>query len=263
VCFAISKIVVHLPNPGRTFSAVVGVDANIESETKGSVVFSVIVGSKVVLQSEVLKSNMEGVPIEANLDGATELMLEVGDAGDGVGGDQADWADALVTLTNGKSLWLGDMPLRDKRSAVAMKLPRTSELPFAFLYDGRSSDDLLWTWQKKSVKEELDRNRTQYALIWTDLKTGLEIRCVAVEYADFPVIEWTVYFKNTGRENTPILENIQALNVNLERGRQGEFILHHWKGDCEYWHKRGPDLYEPLYQTLLPSADLYFATPDG
>jgi alpha-galactosidase len=48
----------------------------------------------------------------------------------------------------------------------------------------------------------------------------LELRCVAIDYHDFPTIEWTVYFKNTGSNDTPILENIRALDVQLDRGRR-------------------------------------------
>jgi len=38
---------------------------------------------------------------------------------------------------------------------------------------------------------------------------------MAVDYADFPAFEWTVYFKNPGKQNTPILEKIQGLDVTL------------------------------------------------
>ena len=41
--------------------------------------------------------------------------------------------------------------------------------------------------------------------------------CVATEYADFPVVEWTVWLKNTGDKDTPLLENIQGLDARFER----------------------------------------------
>ncbi len=53
---------------------------------------------------------------------------------------------------------------------------------------------------------------------------------MAVEYADFPAVEWTVYFKNTGSENTPLLEKLQAIDTRIERGPEGEFLLKHHKG---------------------------------
>ena len=53
---------------------------------------------------------------------------------------------------------------------------------------------------KKAEAKKLNASRTQHLLVRTDPRTGLEVCCVAVQYADFPAIEWTVYFKNTGKE---------------------------------------------------------------
>jgi len=77
-------------------------------------------------------------------------------------------------------------------------------LPFSFVYDGKASEALLGEWPKKVETKKLDANRTEHTLRWTDSKSGLEVRCVAVDHADYPAVEWTVYFKNTGTNNTPI-----------------------------------------------------------
>ena len=109
-----------------------------------------------------------------------------------------------------------------------------SNLPFSFTYGGRPSAPLLAEWPVKVADERLDANRTRRTLTWTDPKTGLEVRCVAVEYVDYPAVEWTVYFKNTGTTNTPILEKIQGVDARLVRDAKGdEFVLHGIKGDFE------------------------------
>ena len=100
--------------------------------------------------------------------------------------------------------------------------------------------------------------RTQHTLAWTDPKTGLEVRCVAVEYADFPVVEWTLYFKNAGNKNTPILEDIQGLNATFQRGDGGEFILNGIRGDINRANS-----YEPFQQTLKPGTTQKFAPAGG
>jgi len=69
-------------------------------------------------------------------------------------------------------------------------------LPFSFVYDGLVSEKLLPDWTRRHEVMALDRVRTQHVFHWTDRKTGLEIRCIAVAYDDCPVVEWTVYFKN-------------------------------------------------------------------
>jgi hypothetical protein len=82
---------------------------------------------------------------------------------------------------------------------------RSWQVPFSFVYDGQASDKLLGAWPKKTQTRRLDGVGVQHAISWIDSLTGLEVRCVTVEYADFPAVEWTAYFKNTGKKNTPIL----------------------------------------------------------
>ncbi len=258
-CHAVSKVVVHLPGPGKRFTSVVGLDHNDDTaHGKGSVVFSVTVKDQVAFRSEVMRYGTPARNVDVDLGGANSFTLEISDAGDGIGWDQSDWADTKVTLADGRELWVGDMPLRDHRADAAKEpIRRTSELPISFVYGGQSSDDLLATWPMKTNTQKLDDVRTQRTFTWTDPRTGLEVRCVAVEYTDFPAVEWTVYLKNTGQADTPILENIQALDVRFERSADGEFVLHGNKGD---WC--APQSYEPYQVTLGPNAVQRFA-PDG
>jgi alpha-galactosidase len=136
--------------------------------------------------------------------------------------------------------------------------PYGTDIPFSFVYDGRASIDALKDWKMDRKSEKIDASRTRHTTTYTDPKTGLEVRWVAVEYADFPTVEWTVYFKNTGSVDTPILSDIRALDTRFERGGQAEFVLHHQKGTFV----RADD-YEPLTTTLGPDAKLDFAPPGG
>ncbi|MEI6150375.1 MAG: alpha-galactosidase [bacterium] len=134
-----------------------------------------------------------------------------------------------------------------------------AKLPFSFVYDGKASEGLLTEWAKKVESGKIDANRSQRTMTWTDPKTGLEVRCVAVEYADYPAVEWTVWFKNTGTTNTPILEKIQGVDARFERDAKGdEFVLHGIKGDFE-----SAEGYEPYRRPLVPGAEARFAPPNG
>ncbi|MFA6240067.1 MAG: alpha-galactosidase [Candidatus Hydrogenedentales bacterium] len=127
----------------------------------------------------------------------------------------------------------------------------------SFTYDGKPVRDLFATFEFKQSERALDAQRTERTLTWTDPKTGLEARCVLVAYADFPVVEWTVYLHNTGTADTPLIENIQALDSRWERANEGEFVLRGIKGDyCV------PDSYQPYEITLGPNATQRFA-PEG
>ncbi|MHB8523339.1 MAG: NPCBM/NEW2 domain-containing protein [Limisphaerales bacterium] len=236
-CHAFSKIIVRLPGPGATFNAIVGIDSNDQtSGGRGSVHFSATVGGVEKFRSDVMREGMAGKPVNVDLAGATEFVIQVDDAGDGISCDQSDWADAKVNLQDGRELWLGDLPLKDGFENRLF----TAELPFSFVYDGKPSAELLKGWEATRGSTNLDEQRTERTLTWTDPKTGLQVRCVAIEYHDFPTVEWTLHFRNTGAADTPILENIQALDIHLDRGSSGEFLLHHNIGSLADGNDYGP-----------------------
>jgi alpha-galactosidase len=126
--------------------------------------------------------------------------------------------------------------------------------PFSFLYDSQASPAFLHAWNRARIDSVLDGNRTQHVLTWTNASSDLQVKCVAVEYGDFPVVEWTVYFKDIGQGSTPILENLQALDINFSRGNGPEFVLNGNHGDyCT------ADSYEPYQMTLGPSTTTNFS----
>jgi alpha-galactosidase len=250
-CHAVSKVAVRLPGPARTFTAVAGVDSNEQtSGGRGSVVFAVSVDGQQAFKSQVLREGMAGVPVSVALNGATAFVLEIGDAGDGISCDQSDWADARVVLADGQELWLADLPFIEPSTV--------SGVPFSFLYGGRSSAELLPSWERKDATRKLDEARTERTITWTDKQTGLVLRCVAIEYAAFPTVEWTLYFKNTGVQDTPILSEILALDLGLRRGQQGEFLLRHHAGSPATL-----DDYRPYQTPLGPQTSTRLATSGG
>jgi alpha-galactosidase len=253
-CHAVSKVVVRLPSPGKEFTAVVGVDTHEQtSGGRGSVVFSVTVCGKEVFKSKVMREGMEGVPVSVDLAGATEFVLNVGDAGDGISCDQSDWADAKAVLADGTIVWLGDLPFLEGATETFAPGP-----PFSFTYGGQPSSALLPAWQRQHQKRKLDDQRTEHTVTYTDPKTKLVVRCVSIEYHGFPTVEWTVCFKNTGEADTPILEGIQALDTGLTRGDRGEFLLHHHVGSVA-----SMDDYRPLETPLRPRDTRRFASSSG
>ncbi|HZT43043.1 MAG TPA: alpha-galactosidase [Chthonomonadaceae bacterium] len=130
--------------------------------------------------------------------------------------------------------------------------------PFSFIYAGRPSADLLPAWKPERVTRRLDRNRRELVLTWTDPATGLALRCVAIEYRDFPTLEWTLYLKNTGPADTPIIENLQALDIHVARGPRSEFLLHHNVGS-----PASPRDYSPLETPLGPNATARISAAGG
>jgi alpha-galactosidase len=240
-CHASSRVVVRLPAAGKSLQATVGVDSNEQTVGgRGSVVFRVETGGREAFKSPLMREGTPAVPVNVDLEGATEFTLEVTDGGDSISCDQADWADATVTLLDGRELRLGDLPLTG-----LYQREHSPEAPFSFVYDGKPSADLLKSWTVKRSSRKVDASRTEHTATYTD--GNLEIRWVAVEYRDFPTLEWTLHFRNTSKVNSPILESIQALDLPLQRGASGEFVLHHNVGSpCQ------PNDYQPFHTVLKP-----------
>jgi alpha-galactosidase len=259
-CHAASHLVVRLPRPGSTFDAVIGVDHNEDTQAGGgSVHFFIQVGGDEVFRSDLIRGGGKaGIPVHVDLEHATKFTLCVDDGGDGIACDQANWADARVTLDDGETIWLADLPIFTAQSQP-LHSRSVFQPPFSFVYAGRGSDMLLGSWRLSETSKGLDANRTQRTQIYTDPDTGLVVRCEIVEYHDFPTVEWTLHFKNTGSADTPILESIQSLDTQFERsGGAGEFRLHYFIGSpCT------PYDYRPQETVLKPETTQQISAAGG
>jgi alpha-galactosidase len=97
-----SILYIGLNQAAKSFSASVGVDGEISSPV-ASVEFFVLGDGKPLWQSGVMKAGEPAKHFTVNLTGIKILLLKVGDAGDGISYDHADWADAkFETATNAK-----------------------------------------------------------------------------------------------------------------------------------------------------------------
>jgi alpha-galactosidase len=162
--------------------------------------------------------------------------------------------------------------LAESRAWVATHWEAGAGPWFSFTYGGRPSADLLKTWKLQRASRALDSQRTQYTLTWADPKTGLVLRCVGVEYRDFPTVEWTLYFKNPSARDTPILADIRALDVQLKRApsqnpdknpcwveqKDMEFCLHHFTGgECT------AEAYQPFEKAMYRNTELRLSATGG
>ncbi len=203
---SVSVILVHSPEPAQRFSAWIGVDNNERTGgERGSVVFSVVVKGKELFRSGVMRGGQEAQRVDVDAGGATVIELRVDDVGDGPGWDHADWAEATITTQGGKTMRLDEMTLGAPDSSA--------RYPFSFTYGGKSSDELLPTWRMEEQTEKLDANRTKVTRVYTDPATGLRLRWEVVRFSDFPALEWILFFENTGAKDTPIVEDVQSLNL--------------------------------------------------
>ncbi len=85
--------------------------------------------------------------------------------------------------------------------------------PISFLYGGEPAGEVLATWDR-SVDEDGRRRTVSY----DDPGSGLKIDCVITTFEDVPAVDWVCYLENTGRTDTPIIEQFLVLDGPLLHG---------------------------------------------
>ena len=85
-------------------------------------------------------------------------------------------------------------------------------LPFSFRYGGRSAAKLVPGW-KRSQTSRKSTGVATHELTWRDRKTGLECVLEMQTFTKFPAVEWVMRFRNTGKKDTPLLEDIRPLDM--------------------------------------------------
>lgn len=222
---AFSQIVIRLPEPGQTFTARVGVDNNRETAGKhGSVEFIVDVAGKEAYRSGVCRGGEAARAVKVELNGARELTLRVTDGADGTPYDQADWAEAGVTLSSGKQMLLDDMPLHLAPVRFA------SDIPVSFTYDGKASPTFLPGWTRSTTEAESGTDRSTRVITYAEPAGGLEVTCELTRFNKYAAVEWVVRLHNRADKDTPIIESILPLDLTLAYPPKGDCILHHAHG---------------------------------
>lgn len=246
---------IRLDRPAARFLSDIGLENNDDTrrgaeQGSGSVTFHVLVGGKEVMTSPVMRLKDQPRSLEVPLHGARELDLRVGNGGDGRGWDQALWGGAVIELQDGTRLRLQDVA----RGTLADPNPAR----ISFLLGGKPSAALLPTWTREARQESLPGGGISREVVYRDPVSGLEVRIEASQFAAFPAVEWVVRFKNTGNQDTPLIENIQALDALFALPSSDDPTLHWAKGGVSSF-----DDFAPQTTALKAGADFTLAANEG
>jgi len=244
-----SEIILHLPPDAREFRAVVGIDNNPDTEgVRGSVQFSVEIAGKSVFRTPVLRGTNAPAPVKVALpEGTRAITLKVDATADGPSHDQADWAQACIVTGDGQVHWADE----DVQPFIRMTRP------FTFRYGGAAFAPTRDDWQRAAQTQDTP-TRIIHQASWTDRKTSLRVSATAVVFKRYPAVEWVLEFENRGTADTPLIEQVQALEVQLRTGYHRKPVkLHHLTGDiC------GERSFLPLETELEPGGEVVLA-PEG
>ncbi len=245
-----SEIILHLPVGAKAFEAFVGIDNNSDTGgTRGTAQFGVEIAGRSVFQTPTLKGGDAPLAVRVDLPLDTrQITLKVDTTPDGPGCDQADWADAKIIMADGSRIWADE----DRQSFV------TAATPFSFICGGVPSAEFLKSWPR-SVETKEQGSRVVHTVRWTDPKTGLKVTALVTAFKRYAAVEWLLHFENTGTQDTPIIENIQAIDIQLRTGYYRKpVVLHQLTGDvC------GEKSFLPLETTLEAGKPTAFAPTGG
>jgi alpha-galactosidase len=113
--------------------------------------------------------------------------------------------------------------------------------PFSFKLGGKPSATLLKSWTMTVSDQPVEDGKVRKVIMARDPKTGLEISCHVLTYPGFPIVDWTLQITNNGSADSPIIEDLQALDHSFVRpaGDKREFILRHSRGSraaaVDFW----------------------------
>jgi len=217
---SLSVLQVRLTQPAARFHADVGVDPTSDN-TSTAIRFRVEVAGKPIIVTDYMKDSTIARHLDVALDGARVFDLIVEAAPGSRFPGRGNWADAQVVLQDGSQLWLDEL---------ADRWEVGTELPFSFQLGGQPSGKFLSTWKRSVQQEQIDERRLRRTVTLQDPATGLEVRAVATVFTDTPGVDWTLYLTNRGNKDTPIIEDLKALDVALSPGVGTTPVLHRLHG---------------------------------
>jgi len=140
-------LIIHLDGGAQSFSAKVGVDDEVNKNPAASVEFSVIGDGTNLWTSGVMRAGDAAKACEVKLTGVKVLALKVGDAGDGISFDHADWADAKFETDTATSFTTSGEPVPEPVAPYILTPlpPATPRINGADVFGVRAGSPFLFT----------------------------------------------------------------------------------------------------------------------
>jgi len=129
--------------------------------------------------------------------------------------------------------------------------------PFSFTYNQIPSSSFLPDWQASAVPDDSTPELTCTKFLQQDRNSGLAICAEVTEYCDFPAVEWVLKLQNNGKEDTPIIADLRALDALIPLAKEASCVLRYSLGArCQ------PEDFMPV-ETELPLLRRYHFQPGG
>ncbi|MBX3120479.1 MAG: NPCBM/NEW2 domain-containing protein [Fimbriimonadaceae bacterium] len=139
---ATSVLYLKLDGKGTRFQAMVGVDDESANQP-ATVEFRIYGDEKPLWRSGVMKPGNAAKPVDLDLKGIKMLILFVGDGGDGINYDHADWVDASITMSSGAPIPIAAP--EEKAVILTPPPPKEPRLTGAKVFGSKPGNPFLFT----------------------------------------------------------------------------------------------------------------------
>lgn len=142
----------------------------------------------------------------------------------------------------------------DHLSAAALA---AGEFPVSWGYGDTLAPAPAPDWPGKA-DERGGEERVERTLTLVDPSSGLEIRCEASLFTDFPAVEWVVHLRNTGAADTPVVDDLLPLCAEFAVAPEVPCTLHHARGsECQQ------NDFEPLTDVVAVGGEVKIGSRAG
>jgi alpha-galactosidase len=229
--------------PMTRFRALVGLDDNAVARRMvlTSVVFSVEAGGRELWRSTPMGPADPAQAFDVPLDGVRTVGLKAVMDSESARAlsnywAHADFADATVDLADGTTL-------RVARTLEELRLDQAAQVPLSFRLGGRTSEEFFRTSRREATLSDWADGRRHLTLRCHDAVSGITCRLEAWQFHDFPAVEWIGHFTNDSDRDSPLLEDVRALDLAWPAPAPAR--LHCARGSDER-----PDDFQPVVEEL-------------
>ena len=165
-----------------------------------------------------------------------------------------------ITACSAADEWASDAVSANKSWAEYAFSDNASTPPFSFVYDGQSSLVTIHNWKKQVSEKKISKSVILRTVTYTAPDDLLEVKAEAKIYTDTPGVEWIIYFTNKGKQDTGIIEKVNAVDERIGRSGKMTPIVHRMKGNVT-GAQHSFDDFLAYDVKLTPSSRQEFGTP--
>jgi alpha-galactosidase len=106
------------------------------------------------------------------------------------------------------------------------------EMPFSFVYDGRSSPDLIQHWTRTETVSQLPGGPSLRTITYADPQNGLQVIAETTFLPGRNAVEWLLRMHNAGSTDTALIQDVRPMNLRIPVPASESVTMHYVLGSA-------------------------------